>query len=177
MSFVVVHFCIFGEKLKFVAYDVGLFGVPFGVRDCFAWIEILDGSLSTLRTALSWSCFRGKLSLDSGLLAFTCLEILDISASKLLLLKNVLCPAVISEAVQSRKGLIYDTSSVDLGYKLKDISGLFMLKYLSKQMPYIPSLVIWISWIFSASFLYDYWLCLSSSSRKTNPSVTISNGP
>ena len=53
ISFAVVHFCIFGEKLKFMTYDVFLLGVPFGIRDCFAWTEILEGSLSTLRIALS----------------------------------------------------------------------------------------------------------------------------
>lgn len=88
--FVVVDFCIFGEKLKFITYDVGRFGVPFAIRDDFPWTEILEGSLSTLRTALSWSCFRGKLNLGSTLLALICLEILEISASRLLLLRNVL---------------------------------------------------------------------------------------
>lgn len=51
--FVVVDFCILGEKLKFMIYDIGRLGVPFGVRDGTRWTETFEGSLSTLRIALS----------------------------------------------------------------------------------------------------------------------------
>lgn len=95
--------------------------------------ETLGFSFSTLLVEL-FNCFLGVMGVRRGF-ALICLVRVVISAYRFVLLRTEICPRVISELVQSRKGLIYDaSSSVDLRVELLGVGVFFFtVKHLSKM--------------------------------------------
>lgn len=91
-----------------------------------------------------------------------CLEMLEISASKLVLLRIEFCPRSIYELVQSRKGFISDnSSSVDFKYELLGVRmDLLNTKNLSNNFWSFDSCLILIPDNDSFNFLRISWLCL-----------------
>jgi hypothetical protein len=99
-----------------------------------------------------------------------CLEMVDSSASKLELLRIEFWPNTISELVQSMKGFIYDSSSVDFIIELFGvIPPFFKVKNLSGQDPSKFYFEKWIYASFSFSFLMVSCPSLVSSSTKMKP--------
>lgn len=87
-----------GKALKVLVFDF-----------CCGFMDILGLSFSTLLTALSVGCLRGVVVREASPLI--CLEMVDISAYRLVLLRREFWPSTISELVQSMKGFISESSS------------------------------------------------------------------
>lgn len=152
-----------GENLYVITSEVGrlwkvvIFGLLVALNN---FAELRGFSFSILLTDFICYFFGVILILDCSPLI--CLEILDISASKLVLFKIEFCPRSIYELVQSRKGFIYDTSSsVDFKHELLGVCpNLWNKKNLSNTFWSFDSCLNFIADNVSFNFMKISWLYL-----------------